>query len=427
MYKSLVNRIVKVALTWAIVFPSCYASSHAADHEQILVTVDDEKITSRLLEETVNSSPYAVQFNTMSADEQASLRGDLLNRLVASKLLIVEAKKQKIDQDKEFQSDVALFKKGLLYRYYMDKLRESIKIPDEIRKKLRTEFQGQSDAYTLAKAAYIADRFKGVKLLTIRNLKDKYHVKIYEQRVDKNLNKDTVLLDGDGIIIRYGDIVDTSSLEQKPEKDWIMEQLYKAAELELVAKAAMDEGVNVDKKVAAYKETKLAEFLLRKLEKQWIPDEKTLKDYFDKHPGISKVPERWHIGQIVLKTEGEARIMKKRIENGESLFRLAAQYSIDPYGRAHSGDIGWVKQGQGNPKIEKIVEKLKNEEVSPIIKTRMGYHIVMILDRRPGSTRTFSGFRDKIRQILISEKMADYINGLQKSHKVVWNLIQQKK
>ena len=138
-----------------------------------------------------------------------------------------------------------------------------------------------------------------------------------------------------------------------------------------------------------------------------MPDEAALRDYYQTHPQLANVPERRHIAQLVLATCDEAQSMRKRILAGESLFELASEYSTDPYGRKHAGDMGWLDTGSGYPALQDESPKvLKDGEISEPVKTPKGCHIVMIQERQPSRQRGFADIQDEVRQALIFAKYA---------------------
>ena len=399
-------------------------SALAASKDQILVTIKDQVIRAGELQQVIGSSAIALQFNTMSEKEQAAIRGDILKRLVAQRLLRLEAESQGLGDTETFKKDIAEFRKGLLYRYYIDRLRAKIHVPKDELLKMRAQYKGEADAYAAAKAAYITARYRDLKSLTIVALRNKYHVKLRQDRLTGDVKPGDVLLQGDGIRITYGDLVRGHDFKTRPKAEWIQEQLFNRGELELIARAAQDEGVDVSADLDRYRNEHLPALLLEKQEKKWIPGEATLRAYYDSHPGVSKVPARWHVGQLVLDNLPKAKWMQFRIKIGESLFKLAGLYSIDPYGRQHNGDMGWFKEGTGMPVIENAIRKLKDGEVSDVIKTPKGYHLVTVLERKPGETRPLAAMRDKVRQLLIEEKRTAYLQKLQDKYHVVWNVIQ---
>ncbi len=416
------KRILLVLL--ALYFLPLAASAKA----ETLATVGDTSVTSEELERAINSSPFATQFVAMDEDDQAALRGDLLQRLVASRLLMLEAKRLKLDQSEAFRKDRDSFRLGLLYKYYLDKLRDKITVPPEELARMRKDFAGNADALEAAKSAYVARRYQQLRKLTVQKLREEFKVKVHEERLSGDLSDDTVLLEGEqGLQIRYRDLVDGVELTGKPSRDWLADRLYRRAELLLIAKAAENEGVDISDRLARYAEERLPAMLVEQQEQAWVGDEQVLRDYLKAHPDIAKIPERWHLGQIVLKTREEAEAVRKRIENGESLFTLAGEMSVDPYGRKRNGDMGWVKAGTGMPVLEQAVAGLKDNELSEIVETPRGFHLITILERRPGGVRSFEGIKDRLRQVVIDEKLVDYVNALGDRYKVVWNVVKAEK
>ena len=75
--------------------------------------------------------------------------------------------------------------------------------------------------------------------------------------------------------------------------------------------------------------------------------------------------------------------IRTRILNGEDFNVLAKEYSNDPSSTYNSGDLGFFTAFQMVYPFEEAAYKLKLGEISPIIKTKFGYHILKITDERP--------------------------------------------
>ena len=117
--------------------------------------------------------------------------------------------------------------------------------------------------------------------------------------------------------------------------------------------------------------------------------------------------------------------LAQRIVNGESLFELAGQLSIDPFGRSHNGDMGWLRTGTGMPEIEKALDVLADNQVSPVIETAKGFHLVMIINRAKGSQKRYEEVSDRVRQAILNERLPGYIDQLRDVHGVEWLLPMQ--
>ncbi len=74
--------------------------------------------------------------------------------------------------------------------------------------------------------------------------------------------------------------------------------------------------------------------------------------------------------------------IRKRIVAGEDFAALATQYSMDPGSGRNGGDLGWGKRGSYVTEFEAAAYRLKQDELSPVIKTEYGYHILQLLEKR---------------------------------------------
>jgi peptidyl-prolyl cis-trans isomerase C len=176
-------------------------------------------------------------------------------------------------------------------------------------------------------------------------------------------------------------------------------------------------------KLARFAEERLPALLIERKQQEWTTDEKALREFYDANPQIGRLEERRHIGQLVSASREQAEKLRQRILDGESLFILAAEHSIDPYGREHKGDMGWQLEGRSHPAIEAGIKELADNQISEVIETPMGFHLVTILERRPGGQKRYDAVRDRVRQIWITEHMAGYMSQLGERYQVVWHVV----
>ena len=94
--------------------------------------------------------------------------------------------------------------------------------------------------------------------------------------------------------------------------------------------------------------------------------------------------------------------MLAKLRRGESFDDLARQYSKDPGSREQGGDLGFVSRGQLVPEFEQVAFALQPKQISDIVKTQYGYHLIQVLERRPPQPATLEQARDKIRGVLLS-------------------------
>lgn len=95
---------------------------------------------------------------------------------------------------------------------------------------------------------------------------------------------------------------------------------------------------------------------------------------------IIKIPPVSMEQKVAIKEK--LRDLRRRIMNGENFATLAILYSEDPGSAAKGGEIGFYGRGELYPEYEAIAFKLQEGEVSEIIETQAGFHIVQLLQRK---------------------------------------------
>ena len=83
-----------------------------------------------------------------------------------------------------------------------------------------------------------------------------------------------------------------------------------------------------------------------------------------------------------------AQAVLDSIKQGESFEEMAKKYSEDPGSKAYGGDLGFVKKGVFYPQFEAAAFALEVGQISDVVETPVGYHIIELLERRGESIRT---------------------------------------
>ncbi len=394
------------------------ALSSAREKNQTLVTVGSNPITSFDIEQVIVSSPMADSYPTMDEKEQAGLRGDILLRLINMNLLYQEALSMGLDKDPEYLRDLQSYKKGFILKKYMDSIRSKIVIPKKAMDEMVKRLKGNFEALDAAISQYKSRQYNLLKEIAMGKIRDQVHLKLHLDRINKNIKPDDVLATADGYQLTYKELTLPSEYQNGYYPREIEKALYSKLEIDLVSKVAESSTQGLDKAIRAFERERLPALLMSKKEKEWIPSEQSARDYFKKHAKIGYEPEKRFISQIVLKNKKQAQQILEKIRNGASFHVMAKKFSIDPTGRKNAGQIGWVKEGSGMPEIENAIKNLKDNQVSDVIKTRLGYHLVMIEGRKLAIQHSYDEIYDKVKQAIIQAKLPAYIHQLQKKYKV---------
>ena len=83
-----------------------------------------------------------------------------------------------------------------------------------------------------------------------------------------------------------------------------------------------------------------------------------------------------------LRVKEELLDLRKRVLNGENFSTLAILYSEDPGSAKKGGELGFYGRGQLYPEFEAVAFKLKKGEVSDVVETEAGYHIIQMIERK---------------------------------------------
>ncbi|MEI6155286.1 MAG: peptidyl-prolyl cis-trans isomerase [Deltaproteobacteria bacterium] len=214
---------------------------------------------------------------------------------------------------------------------------------------------------------------------------------------------------------------------QSGKKSYLDKLVVKKLLLREAGKEKMDTEKEFQERLADIKDQLLIESLLKKkiAADAKISDD-DLKKYYEANKENFKREREISTRHILLKTEEEAKQVQGKLIKGEDFIELAKKYSIDPNAGATGGEIGFHPKGSLVPEYEAAAFKLtKVGQVSGIIKTQFGYHIIRLEGTKPPSYVPFDEVKDFIKQKILQEKQSEllekYIDSLKKSAKITIN------
>lgn len=110
------------------------------------------------------------------------------------------------------------------------------------------------------------------------------------------------------------------------------------------------------------------------------------------------------------KTLTTAMIVLQEARSGKDFADLAKKYSDDPQAAKDGGDLGTFKKGDMLPEIENAVSDMKSDEISDLVNTPAGFHIIKLEERSPGKLRPFDEVKGEIEELLIKKKSDERFN-----------------
>ena len=111
------------------------------------------------------------------------------------------------------------------------------------------------------------------------------------------------------------------------------------------------------------------------LAKKMEPTDQEIQEYFAKHPELDPKAAR-----------DKAEDLRKRAASGEDFDKLAKENSDEPGAKDSGGDLGWFGRGRMVKPFEEAAFALKDNEISQVVESPFGFHVIQVLGHRTGKT-----------------------------------------
>ena len=119
------------------------------------------------------------------------------------------------------------------------------------------------------------------------------------------------------------------------------------------------------------------------------------------------------VNEVVSETEARRKLenLRERLVNGGDFAELARLYSQDG-SAAKGGDLGWLSPGDTVAEFERAMDALKNNEISPVVQSQFGMHLIQVLERRQrdvSEERQRATARQALRERKLDEAYQDWL------------------
>ena len=167
------------------------------------------------------------------------------------------------------------------------------------------------------------------------------------------------------------------------------------------------------------------------LDEQWIArqiahrlaevTEKEVRAWHDEFKESLRIPQAHHAAHIFLtrhdqtKSDRAAEIRemhRQLIAKKKSFAALAAEHSDDDRSKVVGGDLGWFTRERMPEDFIAAVEKLKIGQFSDPVPTKLGWHLIIVMERRASRLPTFEEAKAEISALLTSQRRAEAVKSL---------------
>jgi peptidyl-prolyl cis-trans isomerase C len=220
-------------------------------------------------------------------------------------------------------------------------------------------------------------------------------------------------------VIGFYDAEQQKMIEKNPQlKEAILWQIVQGL---VISKVAKDKGFDKRPDIKGQQEMMVTNFLATQFMQKEVLDKVTIteakvKAYYKDHQDAFKTPEMIRVRHILIKaapptaTEEEKKAVKEkaqkvleRLKNGEDFAKVAAEVSDDPGTKDKGGDLDFFPKGSMIPAFEEAAFALKPGELSGVIETEYGYHIIKMEEKKEAVLEPYDKIKDKVKDQALQE------------------------
>ncbi len=214
---------------------------------------------------------------------------------------------------------------------------------------------------------------------------------------------DTVVARVNGVEIRFSDLLlaeeeTAQALANVPEDvkfEYLLSLLIDRVIVSSDARAkGLTDDPGVQRRMAYYENKALRDVYWTQLITSRISDE-AAKEFYDAQVGSAEPEEEIKARHILVTTEEEALAIIDQLDTGSDFVELAKEHSTGPTG-ADGGDLGYFTAGTMVPEFNDAAFALQSGEVSAPVKTKFGWHVIKVEDRRMLEVPAFELVKDQV-------------------------------
>ncbi|MDE3840555.1 peptidylprolyl isomerase [Bacillus methanolicus] len=197
----------------------------------------------------------------------------------------------------------------------------------------------------------------------VEQMAEKYHIKVSEQDVNREL-------------IMMKSLYGSYGQQQGNEEKWKQQIKYSLLLEELLTRDA-------------------------------VIEEEELKSYYKQNKNLFDIPDSYHVSQIVTKSKKDAEQTMRELEQGSNFQALAMERSIDEFTANQGGDLGFVSEEDDRipASVFNKIKVLEPGKWSEPIETKNGYTIIFLHEKVPGKKYSYKEVKDQIRRQIALEQM----------------------
>jgi len=147
-----------------------------------------------------------------------------------------------------------------------------------------------------------------------------------------------------------------------------------------------------------------------------------IQTYYEENKASYETPEQVRASHILVDSKEEAETILAELKGGADFAELAKKHSKDTGSGANGGDLDYFGKGQMVPEFEETAFALEVGQLSDIVESQYGFHIIKVTDKKAATTATLEEKKEEIRETLFDQKVNErstaYIEELRSAAKI---------
>jgi peptidyl-prolyl cis-trans isomerase C len=172
----------------------------------------------------------------------------------------------------------------------------------------------------------------------------------------------------------------------------------------------LDADPEITRQVDDFRERLVVQRVMRDLRKRPEVSDEEAKAKYDANTNLYSTTQI-RASHILLKDEATAKeIRAQLVANPDSFADVAKEKSTDLGSGRRGGELGLFGPGRMVPEFEAVAFSLKPGEISEVVKTQYGYHIIKVTERKDGTVRPFDQVKAQIKSQIANQRLQDQLD-----------------
>ena len=175
--------------------------------------------------------------------------------------------------------------------------------------------------------------------------------------------------------------------------------------------SGLEKDPEIERQVADLRKRLVVQRVMRQYQTPPTISDEQVRAYYDANPTLYSTTQV-AASHILVKEEETAKQIRAELETNPDRFAaLATEKSTDAGTAKKGGDLGLFGQGRMVPEFDKAAFSLQPGQISQPVKTRYGYHIIKVTERKEGERKPFDQVKEQIRMTLRNQRLQEQVDG----------------